>query len=209
VKQNQKDEFGRILSAVAQMYSKKMTKTTFNLYFESLKNYDFSVIRQALESHLINPDVGQFMPKPADIVREIEGGTEDRALIAWTKFEKAISSVGHYKSIVFDDARIHVVVVDMGGWIKFGTVFEKEMPFLRIEFVKRYRATKNVTAYRCRLVGLIEADCAEMNAPLPAPRLFGDEKKCLQVMYGGKTPAELTNETKISKLLPQMEKIDD
>ena len=190
---SQKQEFDRILSAVAQMYSKQMTKPTFDLYFAALKKYDFKSVRSALEAHLINPDVGQYMPKPADVVREIDGGTEDRALLAWTKTFNTIKSVGCWDTVVFDDWKIHAVISEMGGWVTLCKMQTKEAPFKEKEFVTRYRSIRSARPYPKAMIGTIEAH----NRPLgytehiPAARLIGDAGKCKEVMHGGKRPEQL------------------
>jgi len=76
--------------------------------------------------HLMNPDTGQFLPKPADIVRMLGGRTLDRALMAWAKVDKAVRQIGTYESVVFDDALIHRVLHEMGGWVGMGQKTENE-----------------------------------------------------------------------------------
>lgn len=202
---DEKQKFDVILSAVAQMYARKMTKVIFDLYFAALKNYDFQMVRKALECHLVNPDVGQFMPKPADIVREIDGGTEDRALLAWTKVENAIKHIGNYETVVFDDWKIHVVIVDLGGWIALCKITEKESPFKAKEFITRFRGIRVQRSYSKTLIGVIEMNnrCIGYTNNIPEPRFIGNQKKCEEVMSGGQK--QLSDPTAISNLLPKLE----
>ena len=67
---------------------------------------DLRAVADALNRHAVNPDNGQFLPKPADIVRLINGNTVDRALVAWSTVERAIRSTGPYQSVVFDSPEI-------------------------------------------------------------------------------------------------------
>jgi hypothetical protein len=53
------------------------------------------------------------MPKPADIVRNLQGTASDRSLIAWGKLLEAMRRVGAYRSVAFDDGAIHAAVEDM------------------------------------------------------------------------------------------------
>jgi hypothetical protein len=94
----------------------------------------------------VNPDNGQFIPKPADLVKLMQGSTADSAMQAWTKLDFAVRCVGVYASVSFDDPIINVVINDMGGWVKFGTKSVDEWPFVSNEFVKRYRAYKTQNA---------------------------------------------------------------
>lgn len=133
------DAFAELMSITAEQYGKTVSDGLMGLYWQALQPYELSAVRSALSAHITNPDTGQFMPKIADIVRMIGGRTEDRALAAWSKVDRAMRTIGPYQDVVFDDPAIHVVLVDMGGWSSFGQKTEDEWPFTRNEFVTRYR----------------------------------------------------------------------
>ena len=189
-----KQKFMEVIVGAAEIIGKLLSKVALKLYWNALNNYDLKSVVVAVEECIKNPDTGQFMPKPADIIKQIDGGTEDRALIAWTKFERAIRSVGTYDSVVFDDHKIHIVAQDMGGWIKFGKVMEDEMPFLKNEFVKRYRGTREGMEFPNKLVGLIEADCGKHSTKPPLPKLIGDKERATQVLLGQLQPNLINQE---------------
>lgn len=98
------------------------------------------------------------MPKPADIIRHIDGDSENNAYKAWSKVESAIQHIGSYETIIFDDPIIHCVIVDMGGWTKLCSTLSKEMPFKTGEFVKRYRGylRKKPEKFHNKLIGKFE-----------------------------------------------------
>ncbi len=54
------------------------------------------------------------------------GSTQDAALAAWSKVDRAVREVGPYQSVAFDDALIHRVLFEMGGWIPLGSKTEDE-----------------------------------------------------------------------------------
>lgn len=176
--------FARLIVATAELYGKRCSPELIALYREALNHYDFAAIKAAISAHALDPDVGQFMPKPADIVRHIDGGKDDRALKAWSRVEKAIRHYGSYVSIVFDDPLIHVVVNDMGGWIRLCATPIEELPFRATEFAKRYRGYVNRTAPADvpRLIGRFEADGA-----LARPVYIGVTRRaeeCIGRLYG-------------------------
>ncbi|MFO0207809.1 MAG: DUF6475 domain-containing protein, partial [Betaproteobacteria bacterium] len=107
-----------MLSAVAAVYGREITPEVTAIYWAALAPYDLGAVRQAFDRHVRNPDAGQFLPKPADLIRMLGGTTADSAMQAWAKVEKAIRRVGGHESVVFDDALIHRCIDDMGGWVK-------------------------------------------------------------------------------------------
>ena len=111
-------EFTATLIKIGELYGKAISEILTDLYWQSLKGFEWQDVKQAFEAHIHNPDNGQYFPKPADLVRFIEGSGETKALQAWAKVEKAVTHVGAYQSIIFDDPLIHAVLEDLGGWIK-------------------------------------------------------------------------------------------
>lgn len=103
------------------------------------------------------------LPSPAEIRKFCLGTREDdlniRISQAKNKLEIGLSSIGTYNTVVFDDPIIHLVVRDLGGWIKLGKMdrddFEKFMTF---EFPKLYKgyATRKNTDIPVMLTGISE-----------------------------------------------------
>lgn len=186
--QSEFDAFCEMLDHVSEQYNKTLSEGLKILYWQGLVEYDLKAIQQALGKHLKNPDNGMFMPKIADIERMMHGTTQDSALIAWAKVEKAIRHIGTGASVVFDDAIIHKVIHDMGGWLSFGTKTENELPFIAKEFENRYRGYKlrnDKLDYPKVLIGLYEAQNNTRGFKSEPAVLIGDKQKAEQVMIGG------------------------
>lgn len=128
------------LQRVAEALDVELSEGRVAVYFDVLAPYSFEDVARALRAHLRNPDTGQFFPKPADVVRFIEGDTQSRALVSWTRANRANFDVGQYESVDFGDPALHRVIVDMGGWPAFCCWPEEERPFKQKEFCDRYRA---------------------------------------------------------------------
>jgi len=139
MKEHEFDAFFVLMESTAQLYGKEISRTTIRLWWTALEAYDLAATRQGLSRHMQNPDTGQFMPKPADIVRMLGGTTQDGALLAWSKVDRAVRSIGPYETVAFDDPIIHAVITDMGGWMALGSKTEHEWPFVAREFENRYR----------------------------------------------------------------------
>lgn len=187
MQQSDFEEFSQVVNAAAELYGKPMSPMVLALWWGALKPYDLAAVREGLSRHMQNPDTGQFMPKPADVIKFIGGTTQDGALIAWAKADRALRTVGTYQSVTFDDPTINAVLQDMGGWISLGTKTEDEWPFVAKEFENRYRGyrLRGEFEYPKWLPGIAEAHNAQNAQRIAPPVLIGDEKLAKQVLLGG------------------------
>ena len=187
----QTDDFQKFhdgIAGVMGFYGKSVSTFALDVWWTALKRYDLAAIVDAFNRHLANPDAGQFAPKPADIIRMLQGSTQDAALRAWAKVDQAVRQAGTYCDVVFDDALIHRVIHDMGGWIGLGTKNEDEWPFVAKEFENRYRGFRvrsEIPEYPTRLIGIANAHNEKHNFKPDAPVLIGNELMARQVLNGG------------------------
>lgn len=186
-------QFQDLMGDVYSFYGKDYSVFAGGVWWEAMKSFDFAAVADALNRHCVNPDVGQFLPKPADVVRMLEGSTQDAGLVAWAKVDRAVRQVGTYRSVAFDDPLIHRVLADMGGWVQLGNCkSEDEWPFLRNEFVNRYRGFRgrsDTPEYPPVMIGISQAQNSRQGFATEPPLLIGDERKAMQVMQlGSDTP---------------------
>jgi hypothetical protein len=185
------DELGTFrdfLTEALSFWGVQVSDFSLSVWWQAMQAYDMAAIRQAFSRHAMNPDSGQFAPKPADVVRMLGGTNQDAALVAWAKVDRAVRSVGTYSDVAFDDAMIHRVVHDMGGWIALGTRTEDEWPFVAREFENRYRGYRMRSErpeYPNLLIGMANASNQRNGQPMQPPRLVGDAGKCQAVIAGG------------------------
>lgn len=195
MQQSDFDDFASMLNAVSELYGKPQSDMAIGMWWNALKHYDLVAIQQGFNRHVQNPDSGQFMPKPADIVKMLQGSTQDTAMLAWAKVDKAVRQVGTYRSVAFDDPIIHRVLHDMGGWIKLGSKPESEWPFIAREFENRYRGYRlrsERPEYPPVLVGMAEAHNSKEGHQSEPPMLVGDARTAMLVMQGGTTAPLVT-----------------
>lgn len=192
---DQKIRFAKALSALAEYYGKELSDGVIALYWQGLSQYPIDDIEAAIGRHLQNPDTGQWMPKIADIVRMIDGTTQGAAAMAWAKVMRAVGSVGQYQSLAFDDAIIHLVIDDLGGWPGICQGEEAEIPFLQKRFETSYRAYRmrgsDVPPHPRYLVGVSEMQNTAKGYEPEAPRLVGDLAKAQAVLSGGSNAPRL------------------
>lgn len=70
-------EFAALLSATAAYYDRKLTPETLAIYWQGLADLPLETVRAAVNAHVQDPGAGQFMPKIADIRRQIEVHRDD------------------------------------------------------------------------------------------------------------------------------------
>jgi len=175
VKNERKLEFCKLLTWVGELYGKHISAKLFEIYWWGVQKYSLEEIKRAINLHILNPDVGQFMPKPADLIRNIEGRNEDKALQAWSKVLAAMRTVGAYESIIFDDSIIHAVIQNLGGWVKFCHTTDKNLPFLFQDFQRCYLAYQlyQLPSIPKRLVGIDEHSARLSGKSFSEPIFFG------------------------------------
>lgn len=132
-------EFFKALAATGDLYQSTISENASLLYWEALAEYDINAVKRALTRHLRHPDRGRFMPKPADIILQIEGSTDDQASVAWSQVIHAIGEVGGYESVRFSDRLIHRIIGDLGGWWYLTGLPTETLEFKRREFIALYR----------------------------------------------------------------------
>lgn len=201
MKQSEFDDFVDVMQLVSEQYGKKPSDGLISLYWQGLKGYEFNAVREAIGKHLSNTDTGMFMPKIADIIRMMQGTSLDSALGAWAKVDRAIRQIGQYETVVFDDAIIHKVLHDMGGWLSLGTKTEDEWPFVAKEFENRYRGFKSRNErieYPAKLIGISEAHNVQEGRKVAQPMLIGDASKAQEVLQLGSSGGSLLGITRMN-----------
>ena len=185
---NEKMKLAGVLKGVYDFYRTDLSEFAIDLWWRALQRFDFGTVQNAFDRHLMNPDTGQFLPKPADIIRMLSGRTQDTAQAAWSKVDEALRKVGTYQSVVFDDPLIHRVLYDMGGWIPLGMKTEEEWPFVANEFRTRYqgyRIVGKMPEYPPKLVGIAEQQNRLNGYEFETIALIGDETKAKLVHAKG------------------------
>lgn len=178
-----REAFAELLSQALGFYGQTVSPFALGVWWQACQGVELSQVRRALTAHAMDPERGQWAPKPADIVRQLKGTQADRSLIAWGKVMDAIKRVGAYQSVVFDDGAINAAIEDMGGWPNTCRTKEDELPFLQRRFTDLHRAysARPDAAFPSRLMGEHEAQNRQLGFPVRSPVLIGDAEKAQQV----------------------------
>lgn len=168
-----KRAFASLLSAVLDLYERKLTPSQAAIWFGALSDLSLAEVRAALDAHVRDPERGQYAPKPADVIRHARPAPAATAAAAWDMLVEAIRRHGHWSDVVFPDRRIHAVVADMGGWLRVCRWSEDELPYRERDFAARYLACREAREYPPVLRG--------MGTDGSAPALVGDSRACRAV----------------------------
>lgn len=210
MKNDDKPQFAALMGALSEYYNRDISDALIGMYWQGLEHYELAAVREALNRHMQNTDTGQFFPKIADIGKMLSGTSNDRALLAWAKVDKALRHIGPYQTVAFDDALIHRVLQDMGGWISLGMKTDDEWPFVAKEFENRYRgfSLRNERPdYPKSLIGLAEANNQKEGFGIEPPVLIGNAEQAKRVLLGGSnTP--MIGFTRVSDVAPALRLVE-
>jgi hypothetical protein len=177
------------VSDVLGYYGKPVSEFTLSVWWQACQPFELEQVSKALTAHAMDPERGQYAPKVADILRVLAGTATDRAQLAWGKAYDAMARVGAYTDIVFDDAAIHAVIEDLGGWPKVCRAELKELSYLQHRFCESYRAYagRGEFDYPRRLAGdrSPDSEYEKKGLPPPRPAVVGNVDKARQVFRGG------------------------
>ena len=189
MKQSDKREFAKLITDVMAYYRQDASNFTIQLFWNACQNVEFEQLQKAFQAHCMDAERGVFAPKVADIVRVLDGTVTDRAALAWGKVLEAMSSVGAYSDVVFDDPAIHAAIEDCGGWVKICRSQSEELSYLQHRFCQSHKAHpgRGQFEYQRRLIGdrSPDRDYEIRGIPLPRPGIVGDIDKARVVYRGG------------------------
>lgn len=200
MKNHERGAFAELLTDVMAYYGKDASNFVLSVWWSACEHFEMEQVQKALQKHACDPEAGRFAPKVADVVRALQGTSTDRAAIAWGKVHEAMSAVGAYSDVVFDDPAIHAVIEDLGGWPKLCRTDADDLSYLQHRFQESHRAYtgRGKFEYQRRLAGdrSPDFDYTSRNIPLPRPSLIGDREQAIAVLKNGNEAGK----TRITKL---------
>lgn len=184
---NEFQEFVAVMGAAAEVLNQpKLSPLGLRTAFSILKDYPLEAVKAAIQQHLRE---SPFMPKPADVVKYLEGTAEDRGSLAWWHVVRAIRQHGHYESVRFDDPVIHYAIDRMGGWQNVCNILEEELPFRERDFVKLYARGEKAADWdnvAKRFIGAIEANNVRQGWAAPETVYIQTKKESQAKLKSGK-----------------------
>lgn len=206
MQESDKPKFSTLVTEVLAFYRQDASRFAMSVWWEACKAFDFEQVSKAFNAHAMDPERGQFPPKPADVVRALQGTKTDRSRMAWGKAFDAMQRIGAYRSVVFDDPVIHAAIEDLGGWTKLCRSDLNELSYLEHRFCETYRAYSGRPdlAYPARLIGEFEAVNRHEGRKVAPPVLIGDPQKAADVLRLGGSGAK-AQFTLASSVIPALQ----
>ena len=188
---NDQPMFAKLVSDVMGYYRQQVSEFTLSVWWQAMQPFELEQVQKALTAHATDAERGQFAPKVADVVRILAGTVTDRAALAWGKVHEAMSGVGAYTDVCFDDPAINAALEDMGGWPKVCRTELKDLSYLQHRFCEAHKAYtgRGSFPYPRSLMGDRSPDSEYEKKGLrpPAPALVGQSDKARAVFQGGST----------------------
>lgn len=209
MKASEKPEFAKLVTDVLGYYRQDASSFTLSLWWQACQGFEMEQVSKALSGHAMDAERGVYAPKVADVVRVLAGTMTDRAALAWGKVLGAMSAVGAYSDVVFDDPAIHAVIEDLGGWVKVCRGETAELGYLQHRFCQLHKAYigQGKFEYQRRLIGerSPDSDFIQRGLPLPCPAIVGERAGAFEVYRAGsasaKTSIIFSGDINVQKLL--------
>lgn len=185
-----REAFAGLIADVLGFYGQTPSRFALTVWWQACQGFEFEDVQRALSRHAMDPERGQFPPKPADLVRQMQGTPTDQANRAWSLTLGAMNRVGSYSDVVFDDPVIHAVIEDMGGWPALCRTETDQLSYTQHRFTEAYRGyarRDDLAQWPRKLSGDRSPDDAYIARGLQPPRpvLVGDASRAAQVLAGG------------------------
>lgn len=191
--QTEKAEFLKLLAGVFAYHRQAVSAAVGEVYWRGCQRWSLEEVRAAMDKLTADPEAGKFVPKIGDLARVLEGTTADQAQVAWNTVYEALSSVGAYRDVVFDDPATMAAVHDIGGWTALCRTNIEDIGYRQAAFLKAHRAyaSRGDFQFPALLSGDRNGEDDKLRAkglPVPAPTMIGNPAGCRHVLEnGGKT----------------------
>ena len=203
---NDRSKFAEAMTGLGEIYGKTVSGILLEMYFDALKKYDLPTVGRAVRDYYTS-EKSTFFPKPGELITLIEGGSEDRAIQAWSKVDKAVRSVGSYTSIVFDDKVIMSTIDQMGGWVQLcASKDDIDHKFNGERFKKAYRGNlrNDNLKHPAKLFGICDSENNHrFGKSSEAVAMIGSPDICKEVMRLG------NDKPMIRSTLVKLDSVDD
>lgn len=123
------------LAATYAYYERELSQFVLQVWVDDLSEYPIDAVCEAFARHRRDTKRGQWLPKSADILLQLNGDADERALVAWGEVIAAAKAGGGR----FDGAT-QQAVDSMGGMGRIRMAREDENGFLQRQFVASFKA---------------------------------------------------------------------
>lgn len=170
------EEFEPLMRQLCASFNRTASVDVLLAYWLVFQNCDESSFRAGITRAITE---SRFMPVPSELLEFCGRRTvQERAILAYTSAVEAVSGLGPYKHVDFEDRALNAVIRSLGGWPTFCARFDHgpdEEKWTRKEFIETYRAIagRAIGDEQGRpLCGLSECDVRRGQLVKPIPLLL-------------------------------------
>lgn len=134
-----RERFMGLIAGLSRTFGREADEATYTGYELGLGDLTIEAIQTAVGTAM---RTCEYMPTVVAL-RKLTGeaSTDDRAIMAWAAFEKAVVCEGAYTTVEFDDPVINATIRNHGGWQRCcGLPCEEFDKWLRKDFLATYAA---------------------------------------------------------------------
>lgn len=196
MRDTEKAEFCQAWQAAAELYGNKVSPVALSLVWNLLRGYELRDVTGALSAHLGDTQRGQYAPKPADIIRQLQS-QQPQHVPADEAWSIALAASDEEKTVVWTREIINAwgvakTVYDLGDAVgarmAFKAAYERELAGgqaprweISLGWDKQARV-EPILAAEAR--GLISSD--EARRMLPAPdEMAADMRELFALTFSG------------------------
>ena len=137
-----REEFAKKMIGLAEIYRDPISDMALEIYFDAFRDFTYEQFCQGFQS-VIKTHKYKNMPSPAEIIEAIDGGKNVKALSAWDVVFSDIAKRGRLQGGTFESPEIMQAVRLCGGWEKICDTEEKNMQFVKKEFIEACGAVEH------------------------------------------------------------------
>jgi hypothetical protein len=138
------DDRRRLVTAVTAIYAyyeRQVSDLHLQFWLEDLGGFPIEAVERAMVAHRKDPERGQFLPKTADIIRQLQGDSTQRAALAWGEaLECAKAGGSGYARL---PAATRAAVESIGGMLALRRADDSQVAFLQRQFVAAHKAEQH------------------------------------------------------------------
>lgn len=127
------------LVAVYAYYDRELSEFAISVWLEDLEEHPVDAVCEAFKRHRRDPERGQWLPKSADILRQLQGDKAEAVQLAWARLLLQVRTLGSYGRPNLDPAS-RLALDGLGGWGAVCRATERDLAFLQRRFGEAFGA---------------------------------------------------------------------
>jgi len=135
------NEFKSKMTAMGELYSKDISDSLLDIYWNALKNISIQDFNKGISLHTVDQDSGRFFPKPANIYGNVtvsqgqyDDNAADSANLAWEQVMLAASG----RRVDITDQKALAAIRSQGGINRIGLTNYDDLVWVKKEFIEAY-----------------------------------------------------------------------